>query len=802
MNGRMTPTTMCEPSGATEKEVKSVFQPYLRPLLSEDKSVKSMMRHFSVKEDCGFKRPETRFAQVCVLWVITVFALAPVFCLAESGWKNIGGFEEIGWVSELAVDPLTPDRIYALRYWDGLFRRDNANDLWHIKQDGIFEREKPFYDITLDSSQSGKLYLAVGSFLYLSINSGDSWTSIRQGLATTSVTAVTIDPITPTTLYAACLSHGIYKRTAANTKWQPLVRSPNGRCYVLFVDPANPQIIYAGTLEQGLFWSTDGGSTWNNILSPGHVTGIAADGATTGAVYVAVDSDPSHLSGVLHWDAGTQNWEERNTGLPDLEVSALAVDPKRPNILYVGTLGAICRSIDSGRTWKSVTDNYDFGSFQARIHSIDVSRENPPIVYAATAEHGILKSSGGAGPWTRYNAGLFPRRVWDVALESGNPEVIYTATRGNGVHKSEDGGKSWHAYKVSSRRDAYEVLCLFLDSETSGTLYAGMNCGVYRSSDGGKTWEEIASPDEGAERVFAIATGGPPERTIYFASAINGVFAWDQQGKKWLAINEGLPQGDGVRLMAVSRGSPDVSGILFAVSAATARIYRRRVSEKIWNPVKGELENLEVTDLAVNVEADVVFVAAGGSVFRSDDRGRMWRRLTSPDAGLSIERLALACANDGRLYGMGKALYRSTDGGVSWHMLASELPEGETEAFAFAADSAEPNNVYFGGEHALFVFQAPDPPGKIFKRGDADEDGCVQIGDAVRILGYLFAGAESPSCVDAVDTNDDGRVNIGDALRLLYYLFGGGLPFPPPFFCCGTDPTPDQLACERFSPCL
>ncbi len=63
--------------------------------------------------------------------------------------------------------------------------------------------------------------------------------------------------------------------------------------------------------------------------------------------------------------------------------------------------------------------------------------------------------------------------------------------------------------------------------------------------------------------------------------------------------------------------------------------------------------------------------------------------------------------------------------------------------------------------------------------GDSNNDGQVNIADAVFMLAYLFAGGEPPACAKACDTNDDGGLNIADAVAELAYLFAGNpLTFP------------------------
>ena len=89
----------------------------------------------------------------------------------------------------------------------------------------------------------------------------------------------------------------------------------------------------------------------------------------------------------------------------------------------------------------------------------------------------------------------------------------------------------------------------------------------------------------------------------------------------------------------------------------------------------------------------------------------------------------------------------------------------------------------------------------LFRRGDADSDGALDIADAVTVLTYLFAGGEAFDCMDTGDANDDGQIDIADAVTILGHLFAEEGPLPPPFDQCGSDETEDELDCENFPPC-
>lgn len=55
--------------------------------------------------------------------------------------------------------------------------------------------------------------------------------------------------------------------------------------------------------------------------------------------------------------------------------------------------------------------------------------------------------------------------------------------------------------------------------------------------------------------------------------------------------------------------------------------------------------------------------------------------------------------------------------------------------------------------------------------------------------------------MDSGDANDDGKIDVADAIKILGHLFTNTGPLPDPFAACGSDPTDDALACEVFAPC-
>ncbi len=104
-----------------------------------------------------------------------------------------------------------------------------------------------------------------------------------------------------------------------------------------------------------------------------------------------------------------------------------------------------------------------------------------------------------------------------------------------------------------------------------------------------------------------------------------------------------------------------------------------------------------------------------------------------------------------------------------------------------------------GPDIGAFEYCAEQPPEPVlqFLRGDVNGDGNLNVGDAINLLQFAFAGERRPECLDAADANDDGRVNLADTLTILAYLFAESGPSVEVLGRCTIDFTSDTLDCKR-----
>jgi len=90
----------------------------------------------------------------------------------------------------------------------------------------------------------------------------------------------------------------------------------------------------------------------------------------------------------------------------------------------------------------------------------------------------------------------------------------------------------------------------------------------------------------------------------------------------------------------------------------------------------------------------------------------------------------------------------------------------------------------------------------VFRRGDSDDNGEVNLTDAVNVLNWLFQQGPSPGCQDAADSDDNGAANLTDAVLVLQHLFQQGAPPAAPGATdCGSDPQEDELVECSYESC-
>lgn len=304
-------------------------------------------------------------------------------------------------------------------------------------------------------------------------------------------------------------------------------------------------------------------------------------------------------------------------------VSAVAVDPRDPTVIYVGAAtGGVWRSRDGGISWQPVFDEQRV----LGIGAVAVAPSNPDVVWVGTGE--------------------------------GNPRN--SAGVGNGIYRSLDGGESWEHLGLERSERIHRVI---IHPHDPLTVYVGAmgpawsdgdQRGVYKTTDGGATWERVLYLDQRTGVADLVMDPKNPEKLFaamwsfrrwpwFFESGGpgSGLFVTHDGGRNWRRLGEadGLPAGDLGRIgVAIAQSDPEV-------------VYALAEAER-------------------------------SELLRSDDGGSQWRTV-SDRPGVAprpfyYADIRIDPTNENRLYSLHSAVQVSEDGGRSFRtVVPSRIIHGD-----------------------------------------------------------------------------------------------------------------------------
>ena len=241
----------------------------------------------------------------------------------------------------------------------------------------------------------------------------------------------------------------------------------------------DPNTVYAGVEDAAIFRSTDGGENWHEMPGlRGHGTGPDWQPGAGGMCLHSIILDPSNperiyiaisAAGAFRSDDGGQTWKPINKGLyskyipnPTAEVGHcvhhIAMNPARPDKLFMQKHWDVMRSDDAGDNWTKISGNLptDFGFV------IDVNSNEPETIYVvpikSDSEHfpldgklRVYRSRTGGNEWEELGKGLPERDCYvnvlrdAMAVDKLDECGVYFGTTGGQVYVSPDGGDSWKA---------------------------------------------------------------------------------------------------------------------------------------------------------------------------------------------------------------------------------------------------------------------------------------------------------------------------------------------------------------------
>jgi photosystem II stability/assembly factor-like uncharacterized protein len=555
-----------------------------------------------------------------------------VFKTTDGGatWTQALSIDEDTGVSDIAIDPQSPNTLYAAAY----------------------ERRRTVFGYNGGGPHAG---------LYKTVDGGAHWNKLTKGLpegGDTGRIAVEIYRRNPNIVYAL-VEHargGIFRSEDKGATWTRMSdTNPRPSYYSqVRIDPNNDQRLWV--LGAPMYFSEDGGRTfrqdrWQKIHSDFHALWI--DPANSAHVIAGSDGGVT----ITH-DFG-RSWDYVNT-IPLAQFYEVGFDMQKPyrvcgglqdNNTWCGPSAAMNSRGISNDEWTTVAGG---DGFYAQIDPTD-----PNIVYAEMQDGNLSRRDLRTGearlirPLEDNDKAPRYRFQWNspVAISAHNPKVLYYG--GNHLFKSTDRGDSWERLgpdlTTGVERDKLEILgkvpgkdtlsrhdgvqrfpCITTLSESpvrAGLIWVGTDDGnVQVTRDGGKTWTNVVSKIPGVRKgayVSRVVASRHNEGAAYVAFDNHRsddfpvyIYTTANYGDSWTRISGGIPQEAGT--VHVVREHPRNANLLFA--GLEFGVYASFDRGSSWLKMSNGLPTVPVDDLAIHPrDNDLILATHGRSIWIMDD---------------------------------------------------------------------------------------------------------------------------------------------------------------------------------------
>ncbi len=212
---------------------------------------------------------------------------------------------------------------------------------------------EPINEVVSFSDRAGRsgMLAATNNGIYRTFDLGSGWDRLTYGSGLDlTTTCISTSPKNPSVILVGTAAAGVLISRDAGETWQQLSSVPTvAPVNVIAQDPQHSAVVYVGT-KQALYLSHDGGEHWlrrGGNLPFGDFTSILINPRTTNEILVGnayQNEQNGEVGGGVYrsGDAGT-TWvrlDAREHRLPSLRIWALALDPRDPNTLFVGSHSA------------------------------------------------------------------------------------------------------------------------------------------------------------------------------------------------------------------------------------------------------------------------------------------------------------------------------------------------------------------------------------------------------------------------------------------------------------------------------
>lgn len=571
-------------------------------------------------------------------------------------------------VSQVKLSPTyNQDQTLFILVRDNLFKSTDGGFYWQRISNKL-DNKADFS--TLDISHQNSQLLLVASpqdGIYKSVDSGQSWSSINQGINPLKISLVTISPYSDQVFLAAGTENGLYQTENGGQTWSQTLKNSS---HITAIEFADANQIMIGDSQGNIYRSLDRGKTWNLAFT------VQNSGAIT-----AFEFSPNFSANPTFW-IGTQK-------------------------------AGIVKTDNNGASF--TTANQGLSDLNIRDILLIPGQNNQSTLLASTWKDGLFKSTDGGQTWTQDNQGITQDPQADELEQPHftNIQVSNTFDEDrtlflggfNGLFKSTDGGNVWEELETLSPGTIVAIAVspnYSNDSTVAAVSYVGE---TYISQDQGNTWSPM---NKGLEiprftRSFEeIHINQDPRRffDVSFSpnyNVDNTLFASVLWSKLLVSNNRGefwniVPLSKEVRGIVITP-SPNFANDKTVYLASQEGMVFRSTDGGFNFSIIGKIKRVSGNDppsvvISPNFSSDqTLYASTSEGIYKTTDGGQNWQATNNTNEILARNNYQLVIspnyANDNTLFlGTNQGLFKTQDGGQVWEQVTS---------------SAELQNGYIGG---------------------------------------------------------------------------------------------------------
>ncbi len=612
---------------------------------------------------------------------------------SAANWTSMGpntsnsGYNGIGRINSIAVDPNNPNVIWVGTPAGGLWKTENGGDSWTTNTDDL--AVLGVSAILINPFNTDTMYIGTGDAfggdtrsrgVLKSTDGGVTWntTGLTWNVANNYlIRAMVMHPANPDIIMVAA-SNGFFRTTNGGANWTEI--SDDDFDDVKF-NPTDPNIIYAAS-NNDLFVSTNAGVSLKKVLTvensdrlaiavtPADPSMVAVVSSSNGfggfgaynGLYVSKDTGNTYVlkstePNLLDWstdgsDTGGQGWYDL----------CIAVSPTDADMIFVGAVN-LWKSEDGGATWALNTYWYDPGDGTPVVHADKHALRWSGNTLFNGCDGGIYKTEDDGATWIDISSNLTISQMYRLGVSQSDNKVICglqdngTKLRSNigfwtdniggdgmecfihptdsdimfgeyqygNIHRSTNGGMYWENihWNIPDEPQGAWITPFVMDPNNSSTIYVGYRH-LYKSTDLGDSWEQVTPPDfEPFFDLRHIAVAPSSSDTIWISDG-DQVYRSTDAGLTWNNVTWFLPTANQLTYLTVDPDDANTAYVTYGGYAAGSKIYRTVNGGTNWQNLSATLPNLPANCVIVEPNTGVLYLGMDVGVYRREPGATGW----------------------------------------------------------------------------------------------------------------------------------------------------------------------------------